>query len=76
MSDYDHIDLLIDTDPIELGRRYRRVRAALEDAIDGMEDMIVYVPDYFSEKWGHDEFLARARTALDNPTAGEAPAPS
>jgi len=37
---------------------------ALEDTIEGMEDMIVYVPAYFREKWDHDGYLQRAREAL------------
>ena len=44
--------------------------AALEDAIEGMEEMINYVPEYFREKWGHDDYLRRARQALDLAKAG------
>jgi len=36
----------------------------LEEAIEGMEDMIPYVPDYFRNKWNHDAFITRARAAL------------
>ena len=37
---------------------------ALEEAIEGMEDMIGYVPDYFREKWKHDDCIKEAREAL------------
>jgi len=37
---------------------------ALEEAIEGMEDMIGYVPDYFREKWKHDDCLKEAHEAL------------
>lgn len=40
------------------------LRVALENAIEGIEDMIVYVPEYFREKWGYDESLARIREAV------------
>lgn len=39
-------------------------RAALKDALDGMEEMIGYVPEYFREKWEHDAYIERARKAL------------
>lgn len=38
--------------------------SALADAVEGMVDMIGYVPDYFRQKWRHDEYLDRARAAL------------
>lgn len=40
------------------------LQESLADAIEGMEDMIAYVPDYFREKWGHDDYIARAKAAL------------
>jgi len=38
--------------------------AALSDALDGLEDMFGYVPEYFREKWEHQGYIDRARTAL------------
>ena len=37
---------------------------ALKEALEGMEDMRAYVPDYFATKWGHDDAIARARDAI------------
>lgn len=42
------------------------LRAALLDAIEGMEEMASYVSPYFQEKWGHQEYIARARAAASN----------
>ena len=42
------------------------LRAGLEEALDGMEDMRAYVDPYFAEKWGHDAYIARAQALLDN----------
>lgn len=36
----------------------------LEEAIEAMEDMILYVPEYIRNKWNHDGALSRARGAL------------
>jgi hypothetical protein len=41
-----------------------RLIAALKDALDGMEDMIGYVPEYFQEKWGHRDYIDRAKAVL------------
>ena len=30
----------------------------LRDAVEEMESMVAYVPDYFREKWGYDESIA------------------
>jgi hypothetical protein len=43
-----------------------RWRALLDDALQGMEDMIAYVPEYFREKWDHQSYIDRARKALDD----------
>jgi len=40
------------------------LRDALDQAIDGMEDMIGYVPEYFRNKWKHDDCITKAREAL------------
>jgi hypothetical protein len=45
------------------------LRAHLADALEGMEDMVGYVGDYFREKWGHDEYIARAKAALGTQAA-------
>jgi hypothetical protein len=37
---------------------------ALRDALDGMEEMIGYVPEYFQEKWCHLDYIDRAKAAL------------
>lgn len=41
-----------------------RLRDALQDALEGLEDMRPYVPDYFADKWDHDDYIDRARSAL------------
>lgn len=42
----------------------QRLRLALQDALDGMEDMVCYVEPYFQEKWEHQGYIERARAAL------------
>lgn len=42
-----------------------RLRAALADAIEEMEDMILYVPTYFRAKWDHDGAIERAKSSLN-----------
>jgi len=41
-----------------------RLIAALKDALDGMEDMIGYVPEYFQWKWSHQDYIDRAKATL------------
>lgn len=48
----------------EASSREQALAAALADAVEGMEDMIDYVPDYFRQKWGHNGYLERGRAAL------------
>lgn len=43
-----------------------RMRPALRDALDGLELMLPYVPDYFRKKWDHQGYVDRARKALDD----------
>jgi hypothetical protein len=38
----------------------QRWHDALADAIEGMKDMIDYVPEFFREKWDHQGYLDRA----------------
>ena len=55
---FDHIDALT--------AERDALRAGLEEALDGMEDMRAYVDPYFAEKRGHDAYIARAQALLDN----------
>lgn len=41
-----------------------KVRALFVDLLETAEDMLPYVPEYFREKWGHDDGVARARLWL------------
>lgn len=41
-----------------------RWHAALADALEGLEDMFAYVPEFFREKWEHQGYIDRARAAL------------
>jgi hypothetical protein len=52
------------------------LRAALADALEGLEDMFPYVPEYFREKWEHQGYIDRARAALEQdgvPVPGKNP---
>lgn len=40
-------------------RQVADLRARLDEALEEMRDMVAYVPDYFREKWGYDETIAR-----------------
>jgi hypothetical protein len=40
------------------------LRTALADALDGLEEMIGYVPEHFQYKWNHQGYIDRARAAL------------
>jgi hypothetical protein len=46
-------------------RQRDELRAAFVELLEVAEDMRSYVPDYFAEKWKHDEGLAVARAAFD-----------
>lgn len=48
----------------ETAREKARLIATLKDALDGMEDMIGYVPDYFQQKWDHPAYIERAKAVL------------
>lgn len=48
----------------ESARQRLMLRKALEEAVEGMEDMIAYVPEYFREKWDHQGYINRAKEAL------------
>jgi hypothetical protein len=47
-----------------LSGKEARLVEALDDALDGMQDMIGYVPEYFQEKWSHQSFIDRAKAVL------------
>lgn len=53
---------------LDLAEDNRRLRKALADALEGMQDMRPYVPEYFAEKWNHDTYIERAKTALGSTT--------
>lgn len=40
------------------------LRRSLEDALEGLLEMRPYVSEYFADKWGHDDYIKRAREAL------------
>jgi hypothetical protein len=40
------------------------LRAALEDALEGLEEMLGYVPPYFRWKWELEGYITRARATL------------
>lgn len=46
--------------PVVIGMLYN----ALDDAIEGMEEMISYVPEYYANKWDHHDYIERAKTIL------------
>ncbi len=41
-----------------------RLRLALENALEGMREMLPYVPDYFRDKWSLDLYVAETENAL------------
>ena len=50
-----------------------RLYEGLEDALEGMESMIDYCPEYFQDKWDLRGYIERARQtlALETPTRPE-----
>lgn len=48
----------------ETARQRELLRKALEDALEGMEDMFPYVPEFFRWKWDHQGYIDRAKAAL------------
>jgi hypothetical protein len=50
--------------PGQHAARVTELEAALRDALEGMEDMVGYVPEYFRERWSHQGYIDRARAAL------------
>lgn len=45
-------------------RQHEALRAALRDALEGLQEMLPYVPDYFVQKWALDGYVDRAKEAL------------
>jgi hypothetical protein len=45
--------------------REETLRAALEDALEGLEEMLPYVPGYFQNKWALPDYIERAQAALE-----------
>jgi hypothetical protein len=45
-------------------KEIRRLRRALTDALEGLEEMASYVPEYFAQKWDHADYIKRAKEAL------------
>jgi hypothetical protein len=41
-----------------------RLTAALEDALEGLQEMIGYVSPYFQDKYDYRAYIERAQTAL------------
>ena len=41
-----------------------RLRPVLTDALEGLQEMFGYVPDYFRVKWEHQAYIDRAEKAL------------
>jgi hypothetical protein len=56
------------TDPLILSAdefaALKAVRAALADALEGLREMIPYVPEYFVGKWDLGVYIERAESAL------------
>lgn len=44
--------------------REEQLQTALEYALEEMEDMVTYVPEYFREKWGYDASIEFVRTVV------------
>lgn len=44
--------------------QYRELRDALRDALEGLQEMRPYIPDYFVEKWDLDDYIDDAQAAL------------
>jgi hypothetical protein len=43
----------------------RKLRLALEDALEGLLEMLPYVPEYFRDKHDLEAYVARAKAALE-----------
>jgi hypothetical protein len=58
--------------------REAQLESALQDALEGLRDMLPYVDEYFRKKWDHQGYIDRAEKALEarsaRPSSG-GPAP-
>lgn len=57
-----------DAAPRAIGRLHSRVldlEDALRSAIEGLDEMLPYVGDYFVQKWNLDTYAEDARAVLD-----------
>lgn len=61
-----HIDADPDRKELVAVTREEQLIAALEDALEGLQEMIGYVPEYFRDKWGHRDYIERAQTVLES----------
>lgn len=52
-EDYEQADITIG--------EVMALRGALAEAIEEMEDMLPYVPEYFQEKWGYPATIAKLK---------------
>jgi hypothetical protein len=43
----------------------RGLRLALENALEGLQEMLPYVPEYFREKHDLEAYVTRAKSALE-----------
>ena len=41
------------------------LREALKEAVEELEDMVGYVSEYFRDKWGYDETIARLKAIAE-----------
>lgn len=41
-----------------------RLCTALEEAVEGMEEMLPYVSDYYRDRWKLDKYVTNAKDAL------------
>lgn len=67
LREWSSLEARLSDDLIDAQTEITRLRAALADALEGMEDMIGYVTPYFIDKWDHVGYINRARVALGLP---------
>lgn len=61
------------TEVRSLDRERESLRAALQDALEGMQEMILYVPDYFRDKWELSNYIERAEHVMRAIESRDAP---
>lgn len=45
-------------------RQVEALKMDLMNALEGLHEMFPYVPEYYRDKWNHQQYIDRARTAL------------